>query len=160
MLLVIRRLILLFLSIYTLDIYGHTYLLDSLKKDDNIDSICSCNCFNIDSSKIDSRQTFLIVEESATFQNGNISDFRDYIQTCLNDFNKSSMDKKDKVIIQFAIDIDGTLTDIKVLKCNNVYLAKETIICMKGSPKWTPGRDKGKNVKQMFTMPIISNYKK
>lgn len=58
------------------------------------------------------------------------------------------------VIIHFAVDIDGSLTDIKLHKRGNTYLDNEAIRVVSLSPKWKPGKLEGKITKLHFTIPI------
>ena len=61
---------------------------------------------------------------------------------------------KGKVFVQFVIEKDGSVTDIKVVRDLGHGTAKEAIRVLKKSPKWTPGVQKGKNVRVMFSLPI------
>ncbi len=57
------------------------------------------------------------------------------------------------VRVQFVIDYDGTLTDIKILKSNNANIARSIVETLKTSPKWAPGRDAtGENVRVRYSM--------
>lgn len=59
------------------------------------------------------------------------------------------------VFIQFVVDKDGTLRDMKpVGKVIGSGLEEEAIRVMKGMPKWRPGRQNDKNVNVMFNLPI------
>ena len=61
---------------------------------------------------------------------------------------------KGNVIVSFVIDVDGSLTDIKVLKDIGYGTREEAIRVLKNCPKWTPGVQNGKPVKCAFTLPI------
>lgn len=61
---------------------------------------------------------------------------------------------KGKVFVQFVIEKDGSVTDIKVVRDLGHGTAKEAIRVLKKSPKWTPGVQNGKNVRVMFSLPI------
>ncbi|HWS60983.1 MAG TPA: energy transducer TonB [Flavobacterium sp.] len=59
------------------------------------------------------------------------------------------------VIVSFAIDVDGSLVDIKVIKDLGFGTGKEAIRVLKlCSKKWTPAVRDGKPVRSEFTMPI------
>lgn len=59
------------------------------------------------------------------------------------------------MMVQFVVDIDGKLTDIKVVKDLGFGTAKEIIKVLKGSPKWEPGYNaEGKPVKTFYSLPI------
>jgi len=59
-----------------------------------------------------------------------------------------------KVIIQFVVETDGSLADIKVLKDIGYGTGNEAIRVMKASPKWIPGTLNGKPVRVLYTLPI------
>lgn len=58
------------------------------------------------------------------------------------------------VLVEFVVEKDGSLTQIKVK--NSVYpdLDEEAIRVLKISPKWIPGENLGKKVRVSYTLPI------
>lgn len=61
------------------------------------------------------------------------------------------------VTTKFTIEVDGTLSNIQILKKLGYGCDEEVIRVLKGMPKWNPAREKGKTVKSYFTMPV--NFK-
>jgi TonB family protein len=60
-----------------------------------------------------------------------------------------------KAYVQFIVDKDGSITEIKILRGTSYkVLDDEAVRVIKSSPKWTPAMDKGKVVKQAFTIPV------
>jgi TonB family protein len=59
-----------------------------------------------------------------------------------------------RVVCQFAVDIDGTITDIEILRSLDRYTDKEVVRLIKSMPKWLPGKRHGENVKVRYTLPI------
>ena len=59
-----------------------------------------------------------------------------------------------KVILQFVVEKDGSLTDIKVLREPGNGLGEEATRVMKLAPKWKPGVQNGKPVRVQFTIPV------
>lgn len=59
-----------------------------------------------------------------------------------------------KVIIQFVVEKDGSLSDIKVIRSPDKSLSDEAVRLVNLLPKWRPGMQNGKLVRVMFTMPI------
>lgn len=62
------------------------------------------------------------------------------------------------IYIQFIVDVDGTLTDIEVLKGLNSELDQEAMRVFKNSPKWIPARQGGKAVRLRMVSPIRVGY--
>ena len=57
-----------------------------------------------------------------------------------------------RVVLQFVVDRDGSITDIKVVKSVSPSLDKEAIRVFKKMPKWTPGTMNGKPVRVKYTL--------
>jgi len=60
-----------------------------------------------------------------------------------------------KVYIQFIVDKDGTLRDFQILKGIGSGCDEEAIRVLKNSPKWEPGKQRGRPVKVRMALPII-----
>jgi protein TonB len=59
-----------------------------------------------------------------------------------------------KVFVQFVVDKDGSLTDIKVLRGIGGGCDEEAVRVLQKAAKWTPGKQRGKSVKQRMSLPI------
>ena len=61
-----------------------------------------------------------------------------------------------KIYVSFTVEIDGSLSDIKVVKgvSNGEELSDEAIRVLKLMPNWKPGSMEGKAVKVKFTIPF------
>ncbi len=62
--------------------------------------------------------------------------------------------KEGKVFIEFIIDKNGNVADIKVLKTFDDACAQEAVNALKSMPKWTPGEQFGYGVNVRFQIPI------
>jgi len=59
-----------------------------------------------------------------------------------------------KVYIQFVVERDGSLTDIKVLREPGSGTGDEAVRVLKMSPHWKAGVQNGKPVRVQFTLPV------
>jgi len=59
-----------------------------------------------------------------------------------------------KVYIQFVVERDGSLTDIKVLREPGSGTGDEAVRVLKISPHWKPGIQNGKPVRVQYTVPV------
>lgn len=59
-----------------------------------------------------------------------------------------------KVYIQFVVERDGSVEDVKVRRGVSPGLDKEALRAVKSMPKWSPGKMNGKAVKVRFTIPV------
>ncbi|GCB37403.1 hypothetical protein KGMB02408_43480 [Bacteroides faecalis] len=60
-----------------------------------------------------------------------------------------------RVIVQFVVRKDGSISDIKTVNSVDPYLDKEAERVISRMPKWIPGRQRGKAVSVKFTVPIM-----
>ena len=59
-----------------------------------------------------------------------------------------------RVIVQFVVNADSTITDVNVVKPVNPYLDQEALRVVKAMPKWKPGKQRGEPVRVRFTLPV------
>lgn len=59
-----------------------------------------------------------------------------------------------KVFVQFIVDKDGSLTEIEVIKGIGAGCDEEAVRVLLLSPKWNPGKQRGKPVKVRMVLPI------
>jgi protein TonB len=59
-----------------------------------------------------------------------------------------------RVYVEFTIDKDGTVINVKILRGVDPSLDAEALRVIKASPKWTPGRQRGKTVKVKYQFPV------
>ena len=57
-------------------------------------------------------------------------------------------------IVQFTINEDGSISDIKLLKHFDCILDKEALRVISIMPKWKPGVHKGKVIKTQYSLPV------
>ncbi len=59
-----------------------------------------------------------------------------------------------KIFVQFVVEKDGSLTDIKILRDIGSGTGAEAIRVLKKCPKWAPGEQNGKKVRCTYQLPI------
>lgn len=59
-----------------------------------------------------------------------------------------------RVVTQFVVDKDGSITDVKVVRSLDPMLDKEAVRLVKSMPKWTPGKLNGSPVRVKCILPI------
>ena len=77
-------------------------------------------------------------------------------------YPKAAIDAKieGRLLIQFVVEKDGSLTDIKVLRDLGHGTGDEAVRMLKSAPKWIPGIQNGKPVRVQFTLPLQLNQPK
>jgi TonB family protein len=62
-----------------------------------------------------------------------------------------------KVYVTFVVGKDGSVTNVKIVRGVDPMLDAEALRVVKAMPKWTPGKQSGKDVAVQYTVPI--NFK-
>jgi protein TonB len=109
-----------------------------------------------DEEEIQEEEVFYIVEDMPTFNGGDpATEFRKYIAQNLR-YPEIAAENgiSGRVIVQFAVNKTGSVVDAVVVRSVDPALDKEAIRVVMSSPKWTPGKQRGKAVKVLFTFPI------
>ena len=60
-----------------------------------------------------------------------------------------------RVIVQFVVNKDGSISGAKVVRSVDPDLDKEALRVINSMPKWKPGMQKGEPVSVKFTVPIV-----
>ena len=64
-----------------------------------------------------------------------------------------------RVVVRFTIDVDGSIVDPKVIKSLDPPLDKEALRVVGLMPKWIPAKEKGKNKRTEYVLPILIKTK-
>ena len=97
-----------------------------------------------------------LMETKPRFQDGDANSFSLWVNQHLH-YPKEAWEKKiqGRVTLQFVIEEDGSLTNIKVLRGPDPILNNEAVKVVSQSPKWTPGYINGKPVRVVFNYPVV-----
>ena len=82
---------------------------------------------------------------------GGIQKFYDFVGK---NYRAPEEDIKGKIFVQFVVEKDGSLTDIKVVRDLGYGTGAEAIRVLKKSPKWKPGIQNGRAVRVLYSLPI------
>lgn len=100
-------------------------------------------------------EIFDIVESPAT-PVGGMQAFYEYVAANLKyPASALRLGVSGKVFVQFVIEKDGSITDVKVLKGIEDACDAEAIRVVKSAPKWEPGRQRGRAVRVYQRLPIV-----
>ena len=96
------------------------------------------------------------VEEQPTFNGGDANEFSKWVNTHIQyPPIAQEMSIQGKVTLQFTIEKDGSLQNVKVLSTPDESLSKEAVRVVSSSPKWKPGKQRDRAVKVTYTFPVI-----
>src|SRR5688572_9433202 len=93
-------------------------------------------------------EIFTIVEESAA-PKGGMGAFYKYVQDKMKYPPQARrMGIDGKVFVEFVVNKDGSITDVKAIKGIGAGCDEEAVRVVQSAPAWSPGKQRGKPVKQ------------
>lgn len=99
---------------------------------------------------------FQLVEEKPKFQGGDANEFSKWVnQRLVYPEIAKENGVQGRVMLQFTVNADGTVSNVKVLRGVDSSLDKEAVRVVSSSPKWKPGRQRDRAVKVTYTFPVI-----
>lgn len=99
---------------------------------------------------------FQLVEEKPKFQGGDANDFSKWVnQRLVYPEVAKENGIQGRVMLQFTVNTDGSVSGVKVLRGVDPSLDKEAVRVVSSSPKWTPGKQRDRKVKVTYTFPVI-----
>ena len=99
---------------------------------------------------------FALVEEKPKFQGGDANTFSAWVNKNLQ-YPEIAKENgvQGRVTLQFTVNTDGSVSDVKVLRGVDSSLDKEAVRIVKMSPKWTPGKQRERPVKVVYNFPVV-----
>lgn len=102
----------------------------------------------------DDEEFFMVVENMPEFPGGDLGLMK-YIQknvkypAIAKEYNITG-----KVYVNFIVDKSGSVTNVKIVRGVDKNLDAEAVRVVKSLPKYKPGKQRGKAVRVMYTIPI------
>ena len=97
---------------------------------------------------------FEVVEQRPSFPGGDAALMSWLSQNIKYPLVAAEMAIQGRVIVQFVVEKDGSITDVKVAKSVDPSLDKEAARVIKSMPHWIAGRQNGSPVRVRFTVPV------
>ncbi len=99
---------------------------------------------------------FALVEKKPSFMGGDANTFSAWVNQHL-EYPEVARENgvSGRVMLQFTVNPNGTVTDVKVLRGVDPALDKEAVRVISSSPKWEPGRQRDRAVKVTYTFPVV-----
>ena len=109
----------------------------------------------VEEEEVEEQQIFQVVEEMPEFPGG--------MGECMKWLGKNmkyptiSQENgvQGRVIVQFVVNRDGSIVDAVVARGVDPYLDKEALRVVGLMPKWKPGKQRGKEVRVKYTLPVM-----
>ena len=102
-----------------------------------------------------SQDVYKSVEQMPQFPGGEAALMKYLMQNIQYPVNAAKNDIEGRVIVQFVIEKDGQIGEVKVVRSVDPELDAEAVRVVKALPKFTPGRQDGKAVAVWYTLPVM-----
>lgn len=102
---------------------------------------------------VNDEKIYVTCEQMPSFPGG-YAELHRYVSESVKDFCFGHC-PHGRVTLQFIVNEEGAITNIKVIRGLVPDFDKEAIRVVESMPKWIPAKHRGENVKCYFTLPII-----
>lgn len=128
--------------------------LDDLEADINTE-VQEIN-YDVQEEEEDEGEIFFIVEDMPSFQGGDVNKFRTWVAEHLQ-YPEIAAENgiSGRVFVRFVVEPDGRVDKVEVIRGVDPALDAEAVRVVKSSPKWSPGKQRGKPVRVAYTFPIV-----
>jgi len=112
-----------------------------------------------DDEKIKDDEIFVVVEDMPLFNGGDPKvEFMKYISKHV-EYPRIPAENGigGRVSVQFVVNEEGEIVNATIIRSVDPELDKEALRVVNSSPRWTPGKQRGKPAKVIYTFPI--NFK-
>lgn len=108
----------------------------------------------VEAPKEEVDEIFTIVEESAA-PKGGMAAFYKYVNDKMKyPAQARRMGIEGRVFVEFVIGKDGSISEVRAVKGIGAGCDEEAVRVIQAAPSWTPGKQRGKPVKQRMVLPI------
>ena len=112
---------------------------------------------------IDETAPMVFAQQMPSFMGGGLDKFSSWVYGKLRYPEMARQNQiSGKVLVQFVIEKDGTLSGIRVVRSPDKLLSDEVVRTLAASPKWNPGIHNNTPVRIAYTLPvdfIISDHR-
>lgn len=97
---------------------------------------------------------FMTVEQMPEFSGGTMG-LLEYLRTTIRYPQEAKVKNiQGRVMVEFFVEKDGSITEAKVVKSVDKLLDDEALRVLSQMPKWTPGTQDGEAVRVKYTIPV------
>lgn len=103
----------------------------------------------------DTSKVFMVVEDMPSFPGGASALMKYLADNVKYPVEAQKAKVEGRVIVQFVVEKDGTVTNAEVVSAASEMLYPEALRVVNAMPQWKPGTQNGKPVRVQFTLPIM-----
>lgn len=103
----------------------------------------------------ESEKIFVVVEQTAAPRDGMAAFYKYVSENIRYPGQARRMGIEGRVFVQFVVDKDGSLSQLEVIKGVGSGCDEEALRIIANSPPWSPGKQRGRAVRQRMVLPIF-----
>ena len=103
----------------------------------------------------DEQKIFIAVEQQPEFPDGQKELYKFLSKNIHYPEQAVRANVSGKVYVSFVVELDGTIANVRITKGIGFSCDEEAERVIKLMPKWTPGKQNGKNVRVFYNMPVV-----
>lgn len=100
-------------------------------------------------------EIFVVVEDQPEYPGGNAAMMKFLSDNIRYPVIAQENGIQGRVICNFVVERDGSITDVNVVRGVDPSLDKEAVRVIEQMPNWKPGRQRGQAVRVRFTLPVV-----
>lgn len=100
-------------------------------------------------------EIFVVVEEQPEFPGGQAAMMKFLSDNIRYPVIAQENGIQGRVICNFVVERDGSITDVQVVRGQDPSLDREAIRVIQQMPRWKPGKQRGSPVRVRFTLPVV-----
>jgi protein TonB len=100
------------------------------------------------------KEIFTVVEEQPGYPGGDEARIKFLQENTKYPEEAKELGVQGKVFVTFVVEVDGSITDVRVLRGIGAGCDEEAIRVVKSMPRWVPGKQRGQPVRVQFNLPI------
>ena len=100
-------------------------------------------------------EIFVVVEDQPEFPGGNAA-MMEFLSNNIN-YPAEAKEKgiQGRVIVNYVVEKDGSISEVHIVRGVDPMLDKEAVRVIESMPDWKPGKQRGKEVRVRYTLPIV-----
>jgi periplasmic protein TonB len=100
------------------------------------------------------KEIFTVVEEQPGYPGGDEARIKFLQENIKYPEEAKELGVQGKVFVTFVVEVDGSITDVRVLRGIGAGCDEEAIRVVRSMPRWVPGKQRGQPVRVQFNLPI------
>ncbi|MGE5424519.1 MAG: energy transducer TonB [Syntrophothermus sp.] len=100
------------------------------------------------------KEIFTVVEEQPGYPGGDEARMKYLQENTKYPEEAKELGVQGKVFVTFVVEVDGSITDVRVLRGIGAGCDEEAVRVVKSMPRWIPGKQRGVPVRVQFNLPI------